>query len=92
VDYLFAKAVEKAREHGYSSLAEHERWDWHGDVYGFRRVIGIRAIGRRLIQARSFKNDFVAFPTDLTMLTSKNRALKMMRHPALSRLRSCYWK
>lgn len=39
MDYLFAYAVEKARKDGYAGLAEHERWDWHGDVYGFRRVV-----------------------------------------------------
>jgi hypothetical protein len=38
MDYLFEYAKTKVREHGYGSLTEAEKWDWHGDVYGFRRV------------------------------------------------------
>lgn len=37
--YFFSDAVTKARKHGYATLSEGEKWDWHADVYGFRRVI-----------------------------------------------------
>ena len=38
MSYLFEYAVRKCRKEGFASLAEHERWDWHGDLYGWRRV------------------------------------------------------
>lgn len=42
--YLFAYAKKKVRDHGFASLAEHERWDWHGDIYGWRRArLGVSA-------------------------------------------------
>jgi hypothetical protein len=37
--YFFDDAVRKARKQGYASLTEFEKWDWHADVYGFRRVV-----------------------------------------------------
>lgn len=39
MSYLFADAVAKCRKHGYATLTEGEKWDWHADVYGFRRVV-----------------------------------------------------
>lgn len=39
MNYLFADAVSKARKRGYATLSEGEKWDWHADVYGFRRVV-----------------------------------------------------
>lgn len=37
--YFFADTITKARKQGYRTLSEGEKWDWHADVYGFRRVV-----------------------------------------------------
>lgn len=39
MSYPFAVAVSKARKSGYASLTEGEKWDWHADVYGYRRLV-----------------------------------------------------
>ena len=38
MSYLFADVKAKSKEHGYRSLSDGEKWDWHGDLYGWRRV------------------------------------------------------
>ena len=42
--YQFAAAVAKAKQSGYDSLTTTEKWEWHADVYGWRRArLGIEA-------------------------------------------------
>ena len=36
--YPFAATIAKARQDGYAKLTVPEKWEWHADVYGFRRA------------------------------------------------------
>jgi hypothetical protein len=36
--YQFAASIAKMRKSGFDSLTDSEKWEWHADVYGWRRV------------------------------------------------------
>jgi hypothetical protein len=43
-EYQFQPALDKQKATGFASLTTTEKWEWHADVYGFRRVcLGIHA-------------------------------------------------
>jgi hypothetical protein len=46
----FAETLDRMRREGggFASLTEHQRWEWHADVYAFRRVtLGVSPEERR---------------------------------------------
>lgn len=39
MNHPFAATRAKIKATGYKSLTDWEKWEWHADVYGFRRVV-----------------------------------------------------
>jgi hypothetical protein len=36
--YPFEHAIDRQKKSGFATLTVAEKWDWHADVYGFRRA------------------------------------------------------